>query len=118
MLDADIRFVTSLLTPEFDSYGVQLPGQALADLPTATLEDELDECAKKAAERARGTELKELTENLFYTDLGRVECPLDETRVAGTPTACSEAMRIGLSLVESVACRKSRLRRPPRARWA
>jgi hypothetical protein len=36
MLDADIRFVTSLLSPEFDSYGVKLPAQALADLPAAT----------------------------------------------------------------------------------
>jgi hypothetical protein len=31
---------------------------------------------------------------------------MDKTQVKGTPTACSEAMRIGLSLVESVASRK------------
>jgi transposase len=106
MLDADIQFVTSLLRPEFDSYGVQLPDQALADLPPATLREEIDECTAKAAERARQTELIELADNLFYTDLGIVDCPVDETRPKDARTNCSEALRIALSLLESVACRK------------
>lgn len=106
LLDADIQFLTSLLKPEFDSYGVQLPAQVLADLPAAMQPDELDECTVQAAERARQTELVELSDNLFYTDLGIVECPVDETRPKDTRTTCSEALRIGLSLLESVACRK------------
>jgi transposase len=106
MLDANIQFVTSLLSPEFDSYGVKLPAEALTDLAPATLHDELDDCAVKAAERARHTELLQLTDNLFYTDLGIVQCPVDETQPKGTPTTCSEALRIALSLIESVACGK------------
>jgi len=106
MLDADIQFVTSLLSPEFDSYGVQLPAQALADLPVARLREELDECTAQAAERASQTELQKLTDNLFYTDLGIVDCPLNETQPKDKRTTCSEALRIALSLLESVACRR------------
>jgi hypothetical protein len=106
MLDADIRFVTSLVRPEFDSYGVKLPSETLLDLPVARSNDELGACAKQATERARKTALQQLSDHLFYTDLGVVECPVDETQVQGTPMTCSEAMRIAHCLVESVASRK------------
>jgi transposase len=106
MLDADIRFVTSLIRPEFDSYGVKLPSETLLDLAVARSHDELGACAKQATERARKTALQQLSNNLFYTDLGVVECPVDETQVQGTPVSCSEAMRLAHCLVESVACRK------------
>jgi hypothetical protein len=43
---------------------------------------------------------------LFYTDLGVVECPVDETEAKDRPTTCSEALGIALSLIESVACGK------------
>jgi hypothetical protein len=106
MLDADIRFVTSLVRPEFDSYGVKLPSETLLDLPVARSEDELETCEKQATEQARKTALQQLSDNLFYTDLGVVDCPVDETQVQGTPMTCSEAMRLAHCLVESVASRK------------
>jgi hypothetical protein len=106
MLDAGVPFITALITPEFDSYGVKLPADALADLAPATLRDQLDQCAAEAAERARQTDLCQLTDNLFYTDLGVVECPVDETEAKDRPTTCSEALGIALSLIESVACGK------------
>jgi hypothetical protein len=96
----------SLLSPEFDSYGVQLPSQALADLPAAWSRDELEACTKQAKEQARKTELQELSDNLFYTDLGIVNCPVDETQPTPTRRTCSEALGIGQSLLESVACGK------------
>jgi hypothetical protein len=106
MLDAEVPFITALITPEFDSYGVKLPAEALADLPAATTRAELDQCAAQAAERAGQTDLCQLTDNLFYTDLGVVECPVDETEPKDRRTTCSEALRIALSLGESVACGK------------
>jgi hypothetical protein len=59
MLDADIRFVTSLIRPEFDSYGVKLPSETLLDLAVARSHDELGACAKQATERARKTALQQ-----------------------------------------------------------
>jgi hypothetical protein len=106
MLDADIQFITSLLRPEFDSYGVKLPAHTLADLPPALLREQLDDCTAKAAERARQTELRQLADNLFYVDLGIVKCPVDETRPKETRTRCSEALLIALELLESIACHK------------
>jgi hypothetical protein len=106
MLDAQVQFITSLLTPEFDSYGVKLPAEAFGDLAAARTRDELDDCAATAAERARKTELEQLSENLFYTDLGVVECPIDETQPKDQRTTGSEALRVGLSLFESVASGK------------
>jgi hypothetical protein len=106
MLDAQVQFITSLLTPEFDSYGVKLPAEAFGDLAAARTRDELDDCAATAAERARNTELEQLRENLFYTDLGVVECPTDETKPKDQRTTGSEALRVGLSLLESVASGK------------
>ena len=106
LLAADVQFITSLSKPEFDSYGVELPARVLAELPAARLHDELAECTAQAVKRARQTELKELSEDLFYTDLGLVEVPVDETQPKDAPTLCSEALRIGLGLLESVACRK------------
>ena len=47
-----------------------------------------------------------MSNNLFYTDLGVVQCPVDETQSKGTPMTCSEAMRLAHCLVESVASRK------------
>jgi hypothetical protein len=106
LLDAEVQFITSLLTVEFDSYGVKLPAAGFGNLPPATNRDEVDQCAAAAAAQARQTELKELSDNLFYTDLGVVECPSDETKRAAERTTASEALRIGLSLIESVACGK------------
>ena len=106
LLAADVQFVTALSKPEFDSYGVKLPSRVLADLPAARLRDELAQCTALAAERARQTELTELDDDLFYTDLGLVELPVDETQPKDAPTLCSEALRLGLCLLESVACRK------------
>jgi hypothetical protein len=106
MLDADIRFVTSLLRPEFDSYGVKLPSKTLLDLSVARSHDELGACTKQATEQVRKTELQQLSDNLFYTDLGVVECPVDEAQSKGTPMTCSEAMRLAHCLLESVASRK------------
>jgi hypothetical protein len=106
MLDAEIRFVTSLLRPEFDSYGVKLPSERLLDLPVARSHDELEVCTKQACEQVRKTELQQLSDNLFYTDLGMVPCPVDETQPSPTRVTCSEALRIGQSLIESVACGK------------
>ena len=106
MLDADIQFITSLLKPEFDSYGVKLPSETLLNLPVARSRDELGACTKQATEQARKTELQQVSDNLFYTDLGVVECPVDETQAKGTPMTCSEAMRLAHCLVESVASRK------------
>jgi transposase len=106
LLAADVPFITSLSKPEFDSYGVELPSRLLANLPAARLRDELAACTALAVERARQTDLTELSEDLFYTDLGLVELPVDETQPKDSPTLCSEALRIGLSLLESVACRK------------
>ena len=40
-------------------------------------------------------------------DLGMVQVPVDETEARDAPLLCSEALRIGLGLLESVACRKS-----------
>ena len=106
MLDADIQFVTSLLKPEFDSYGVKLPSERLLDLPVARSREELGACTKQATEQARKTELQQVSNNLFYTDLGVVQCPVDETRATGTPMTCSEAMRLAHCLVEGVASGK------------
>jgi len=106
MLDADIQFVTSLLRPEFDSYGVKLPSERLLDLPVARSREELGACTKQATEQARKTELQQVSNNLFYTDLGVVQCPVDETRATGTPMTCSEAMRLAHCLVEGVASGK------------
>jgi hypothetical protein len=106
MLDADIQFVTSLLRPEFDSYGVKLPSETLLTLPVARSRDELGACTKQATEQARKTELQQVSDNLFYTDLGVVECPVDETQPKGTPMTCSEAMRWAHCLLESVASGK------------
>jgi len=104
MLDADIQFITSLFSPEFDSYGVKLPAEALLDLPAARSRDELEACTQQARERARKAELAELSDDLFHTDLGVVSCPVDETQGKGTPTPCSEALGIAQCLIESVAC--------------
>jgi hypothetical protein len=106
LLDADVQFVTALSKPEFDSYGVKLPSEVLAELPPPRTEDELEECTARAVKQARQTGLTELSEDLFYTDLGMVEVPVDETEPRDAPLLCSEALRIGLSLLESVACRK------------
>jgi transposase len=106
LLAADVQFMTALSKPEFDSYGVKVPARVLADLPAPRLHDELGECTAQAVQRARQTELTELSEDLFYTDLGLVEVPVDETQPKDAPTLCSEALRIGLTLLESVACRK------------
>ena len=106
LLDADVQFITSLFKPEFDSYGAKLPSGVLADLPAPTLYEQIDECTALAVERARQTELTELSDDLFYTDLGLVEVPVDETQPKDSPTLCSEALRIGLTLLESVACGK------------
>ena len=106
LLGADVQFITSLLKPEFDSYGVKLPSAVLAELPGPRSHDEIDECTAQAAERARQTELTELSEDLFYTDLGLVGVPVDETRPKEAPLSCSQALGIGLSLLESVACGK------------
>jgi hypothetical protein len=65
LLDADVQFITSLLKPEFDSYGVKLPSAILAELPGPRSHDEIDECTAQAAERARQTELTELSDDLF-----------------------------------------------------
>jgi hypothetical protein len=43
---------------------------------------------------------------LFYTDLGVVRCPVDETQATPTRMTCSEALGIGQSLLESVASGK------------
>jgi hypothetical protein len=80
LLDAEVPFITSLLTPEFDSYGVKLPASVLADLPVAATRAELDACAAAAAECALRTELKPVSDNLFYTDLGVVDLPSDESQ--------------------------------------
>ena len=106
LLDADVQFITALSKPEFDSYGVKLPSAVLAELPPPRTEHELEQCAARAVKQARQTELKELSEDLFYTDLGMVDVPVDETEPRDAPMLCSEALRIGLSLLESVACRK------------
>ena len=106
LLAARVPFITALSKPEFDSYGVELPSRLLADLPAARLRDELAECSAQAVERARQTDLTELGEDFFYTDLGLVQLPVDETQPKDSPTLCSEALRLGLSLLESVACRK------------
>jgi hypothetical protein len=106
LLAADVQFLTSLSKPEFDSYGVKLPSRVLADLPAPRLEDEIDQCTAQAVARARQTDLIELGEDLFYTDLGLVDLPVDETAPRDALKLCSEALRIGLSLLESVACRK------------
>jgi transposase len=106
LLAADVQFLTSLSKPEFDSYGVKLPSRVLADLPAARVRDELAHCTALAAQRARQTQLTELSDDLFYTDLGLVEVPVDETQPKDAPTLCSEALRMGLALLESVACRK------------
>ena len=106
LLKAEIPFITSLLSPEFDSYGVQLPAQELSDLAPAMTHHELEQCTVAAAERARQTELKPLSEKLFYTDLGVVDCPTDQTQPKEQRTTASEALRIALDLLESVACGK------------
>ena len=106
MLEADIRFLTSLSSVEFDSYGVKLPARALAELPAASSRDGLKACAQQAREQARKTGLVPLSDNLFYTDLGVVDCPVDETEPQDRRTTCSEALRIGQSLLESVASLK------------
>jgi hypothetical protein len=106
LLSANVQFLTALLKPEFDSYGVQLPSQALADCPGPTRRSELGECTRQAARCARQTELTELSEDLFYTDLGLVDVPVNETKADHLPPVCSEALRIGLDLVESVASKK------------
>jgi len=105
LVAADVQFITSLAKPEFDSYGVQLPSRTLADLPAPRMQEELAECTAQAAERARQTELCELSDDLFYTDLGLVKIPVDETQPQDSPPLCSEALRVGLSLLESVACK-------------
>jgi transposase len=106
LLEADVQFITSLVKLEFDSYGVKLPSRVLADLPSPRLHEQIAKCTAQAAERARQTELVELSDDLFYTDLGLVEIPVNETQPKDAPLLCSEALRIGLSLLESVACRK------------
>jgi transposase len=106
LLNANVQFLTALLKSEFDSYGVQLPSESLADCPPPTRPSELGECTRQAVRRARQTELTELSEDLFYTDLGLVDVPVNETTADHLPTVCSEALRIGLDLVESVASRK------------
>ena len=82
--------------------------QSLAESPeSAHWRDQLDRAfTALAVERARQTELTELSDDLFYTDLGLVEVPVDETEPKDRPTLCSEALRIGLTLLESVACGK------------
>ena len=87
LLTAGVQFLTSLSKPEFDSYGVKLPSRVLTDLPAPRVYDEIAECTAQAVERARQTELTELSEDLFYTDLGLVEVPVDETRAQGQPHA-------------------------------
>lgn len=111
LLDADVPFLTAIKKPEFASYGVELPSQLLATLPAATSEEELGQCAASAAERLRqdaagGVKLRELSNNLFYVDLGLRDCPEDQTVPKDKPASCSEALRLGLSLMESVACGK------------
>jgi transposase len=106
MLDAGVQFITSLLSPEFDSYGVKLPCAGLYDLAPAKTRGELEDCAAAAAERVRSTGLEQLSDNLFYADLGVVECPSDRTKPKEQRTTPSEALRIGLSLLEGIASGK------------
>ena len=85
---------------------MNLPSERLLDLPVARSREELGACTKQATEQARKTELQQVSNNLFYTDLGVVQCPVDETRATGTPMTCSEAMRLAHCLVEGVASGK------------
>jgi transposase len=107
LLDAKVRFVTALIAPEFDSYGVELPAANFADLPVARLRDELPQCTAEAAARARQSpELQRLSDTLFIKDLGIVNCPTDETQIKDTRTTSSGALRIAEALEESKACGK------------
>ena len=77
LLDADVRFITALIAPEFDSYGAELPAAKFADLPAARLRDELPQCTTQAAARATEIgELQQLSDKLFIKDLGIVNCPV------------------------------------------
>jgi transposase len=106
LLDAEVPFITALITPEFDSYGVKLPGEQLTELPPPRHRDELELCAAQATAYAKQSSLKQLSENLFYSDLGLVDCPSDETERRATRTTGSEALRIAQALLESTASGK------------
>jgi transposase len=107
LLDAKVRFVTALVAPEYDSYGVELPAANFADLPVARLRDELPQCTAEAAARARATtDLEQLSDKLFIKDLGIVNCPSDETQTQDTRTTSSAALRIAQGIEESKACGK------------
>jgi len=107
LLDANVRFVTALIAPEFDSYGVELPAAKFADLPAARLRDELPQCTAEAAACAKEIgELTQLSDKLFVKDLGIVNCPTDETQSKGTRTTSSEALKAAQGIEESKACGK------------